>query len=296
VAEFPHDLWSLLNWVAPKEYRSFWTFVNNYCQVEEQHANGRSFNKIVGIKPSMDTDGNWSTDITLDVLYRNVNHLVSIHKREDVGVDLPPLTVTDVPLTMTAGQANNYERVNQETIIQLVEEFGTPDTWDLRGGDNSLIIRNAVARFLRLLQVSSAPTVFFKNCENTKREWLLDYLDSGGRPAVIFTRFRHTERVINRTLAERGATGFVVGTYQKLGEGQNFQYLDTLIAWDPAPSRLWWEQARYRIHRLGQERPCQIYRLMASKVDRRAWRQIDYKETTVEMITDWLRREYYDGT
>lgn len=294
VAEFPQDLWSLLNWVAPGEYSSYWTFVDQYCLTEVATFSGRSFRRVVGVKPTLLPDGTYSTDVTLATLRRNTEDLIWIRTREDVGVELPPLTISDVPLTMPADQAAYYHRVKTETVILLVEQFGPPDVWDLRGGDDSLVIRNAAVRFGRLMQVSSDPTVFFPCEEHAKRGWLLDYLESGGRPAVIFTHYVHTAEQIEHTLQEQGATGFTVGTYDKMAEGLNLQAYDTLIAWDPSPSRMKWEQARYRIHRMGQERPCQIYRLMTSDIDRRAWRQIDFKETTVQMIVAWLRKEIDD--
>jgi hypothetical protein len=44
----PHEIWSLLNWLNPKEYSSFWHFYETYCEIDDYSG----YAKVTGIKPS----------------------------------------------------------------------------------------------------------------------------------------------------------------------------------------------------------------------------------------------------
>lgn len=296
VAEKPEDIWSVLNWLDPDKFSSFWSFVNNYCQMEERRGRGgHTYKKILGLKIRRDSKGNWSEEVTLSELRRVTKPYLLVRRRVDVGIELPPIVGHDeiVPIEMADDQKAFYQEVETETLIELTEQHGSSDTWDLTG-NNSLIIRSAGARFIRTQQVTSAPTTFKKGVSNAKLEWFREYLDNGGKPAVVLVRFRHTVQVVEQALEKAGAKGFIVGVYETLATGLNLQHLDTIIAWDAAPSRLLWEQAVGRIRRMGQERPQQVYRLAATHsefetVDKRAWKNIDRKETNVALVTEWLR-------
>lgn len=285
VAEYPQDLWSILNWLDPKTYSSYWTFVRLYCEIDTAYANGRSFEKIVGVKRTLNTEGRWTKDITLELLTKKVSNLMLVRRLEDVGLELPPVTVSDIPLTLADSQAQFYQEVKKQTVIELTEQ-AQAEGWNLSSLD-SLVIRSAGARFMRLQQVASAPTVFKPELDNSKLDWLEDYLDNSGKPAVILTRFRHTVDCINELVEGKG---FTVGTYETLGEGHNLQHYDTLIAWDAPKSRLDWEQAMGRIRRMGQERPQHVIRLAnRDTVDEHCWNLIDKKDNEVNIIVAWLR-------
>jgi chromodomain-helicase-DNA-binding protein 7 len=43
----PNEIWSLLNWLDPKTYTSFWDFHAKYCEID----NGEGYAKVVGVKP-----------------------------------------------------------------------------------------------------------------------------------------------------------------------------------------------------------------------------------------------------
>jgi SNF2 family DNA or RNA helicase len=288
VAEYPQDLWSILNWLDRKQFSSFWNFVANYCEVETNRWGGSHSQKITGLLHHPDSEGHWTTEMTLKLLRKTTEPYLLVRRLEDTGVELPDLQTVDVPLTMEPDQRKFYLEVKKKAIIELTEELGDPDIWDL-SGENQLIIRSAGARFTRLQQTASAPTVF-KPCPNIKLDWLKVYVEGGGEPGVILTRFRHTVAAITELLVDLKSFGWTVGTYEKLGTGHNLQHHRVLIAWDAPKSRLDWEQAVGRIHRIGQERKQLVYRLaIADSIDTHCWTLIDNKNETVNLIISWLR-------
>lgn len=288
IADKPDDLWSLLHWVAPSEWRSYWTFVNQFCQMDYNPFSGskqpRGLKKIDG-----------KTDATLTILYRMAAPYLLVKSLEDVGVELPPVVISDVWLEMGNKQRRLYEQVQRQSIIDLTDELQgsgilSDNVLDLSGDARKLIIKSAGARFVRLQQVSSAPTVFKDGVDNVKLDWLKDYVTDGLSPAVIFTRFNHTADVIRQTLDDLGAEGFIVGTWAKLSEGHNFQHLDTMIAWDLPLYLLEWTQGLGRVDRPGQQASkVTVIRLNASDIDKQLSGMIDGKHDTATAIVNWLR-------
>ncbi|MBU1621778.1 MAG: hypothetical protein KJ604_20170 [Gammaproteobacteria bacterium] len=288
IAERPDDLFSLLHWFDRKEFGSYWTFVETYCDIDHFGYHP----KILGLRFALDMEtGRSSQAPVLRALAHRVSPYVLVRKREDVGIELPPFQVIPVPIVMAQDQADFYKGLKTAVAIDLVETFGDPDVWDLSEG-NTLLIHGAGARYVRLQQAASAPTVFKPGISNAKLDWLEDYVNSGGAPALILARFKHTVAVIQAALDKLGAgdQGHIVGTYDMLSESHNFQHLNTMIAWDVPLSRLQWEQAQGRIRRPGQEKPQFYFQLVAEgTVNHRGWLCIDKKQTEIDLILDWLR-------
>lgn len=304
VAERPDDLWALLNWINRGEFSSYWGFVETYCYVD----NSRSFRKVTGLRYSLDpTTGRSSIDITLAALKRRLENYILMRTREDVGLELPEYTVVPVPLEMNADQAAAYQQIKGKVIIDLVEELGDPDLWDLDlCPENKLFITNAGARFMYLQEVTSEPSIFFAGTSNAKLEWLQDYIEDVGEPAVIAARFVKTVDAIEGTLKKLGVKvarfksgkpapkidpdSYILGTFETLSESHNFQHLNIAIAVDAPKSRLDWEQFQGRIRRIGQQRPQVYYQLMLDgTINKQCWKLIDKKQSTVDVVTQWLR-------
>lgn len=290
LAERPDDLWAILHWVAPKAFPSYWNFVSQYWEQETGYTKQGSFRKLGGIKYGYDPETqHYTPDVTLRVLQQHLKPYLLVKRLADVGVELPPITHTTLPLKMGKKQAAFYKDVQTKVIIELTDELGDPEVWDL-SGENQLIISAVIARFTRLIQTASAPTIFKPNLPNIKLDWLKEYLD-GGQPSVIMTRFNHTADMIKEVIRKAGREqDFMVGTYGKLAEGHNLQHYNQIIGWDAPQSRQQFEQAYHRVHRLGQERPQQFIRLVAQgTIDEHCWRTIDRKEADVSLILEWLR-------
>ena len=49
----PHEIWSILHFLYPNKFPSYWSFVNEYFQTKRQNLGGHTFIDIMGFKPSM---------------------------------------------------------------------------------------------------------------------------------------------------------------------------------------------------------------------------------------------------
>lgn len=293
VPEFPQDVWSLLNWVAPDKFserrpgaQTYNQFISTYMEVEH----GRP----VGIRYVKGPDGRYTQEPVLRMLREQLKPYILARNLEDVGLQLPPRSIIDVPLEMDTDQLDFYHQVKEQIVVDLIADGLTSEQIDelVAAGSDELIITTGGARFTRLHQAASAPSTFKEGVSNTKLEWLRNYIEGGGEPALILTRYRHTVAVIQAELKRLGADtkGFIVGTWDSLSEGHNFQHLHIGIEWDTTFSRKTWEQGLGRLHRSGQTRPVFWYRLMAAPIDRHVvYNVIEAKNTRVQMIVAWLR-------
>jgi SNF2 family DNA or RNA helicase len=278
----PKDLWQPLNWVDPEHWSSYWAFVRRFTHTQPGKWGG------------MDIEGTRN----LDQLDRETRPYLLIRKREDVGQELPPLTVTPIHLTPTEAQEKLYARVSKEVMVALSEEtreLREEGVWDFTAKPpDQLIIKNAISRFTRLHQCASAPGQFIEKTEGAKEEWLRNYVTGGGEPAVILTRYNASVRAIKRILKELGVEKeYLVGTWDKLSTGLNLQHYCILIAWDCTFKRLDREQGIGRIERTGQLRPMTVFDLiLGDSVDLDVKEMIDSKQTEVDMVLEWLKRSF----
>jgi SNF2 family DNA or RNA helicase len=280
IAERPADLWSILNWLDRARHASYWTFVRYYCQVTTEHYRGRAVEKPGQVKD----------DQTARLLAEKLDSYLIRRTKDMVGIDLPPVIEQTVPVLMTPSQEKFYRQVYKNTIIDLTTENGEPAAWDL-SGVNQLIIRGGGPRYIYLSQAASDPSVFKQMAgHGGKLDWLKEYVEAEGEPALILCRFNHTVEQVTALLSRADlSTKYIVGTYDKLGTGHNFQHLSTLIAWDPPASRLLWEQAVGRINRIGQQKIMHVYRLSAiGTINDNSWLAIDQKQDEVDAILAWL--------
>jgi len=290
VAEFPPDLWALLHRVAPDEFPSYWSFVHRFTYPDY----GR-----------FGTRGRKAKD--LEGLQRRTRPHLLVRRREDAGIELPPLVMKVEQIEMPEEQQKFYEHAEITAILETTDSAPNltgPQMFNFAAQELSskvapIVISNAMARFTRLHQIASEPK-HFKEITGGKEEWLKEFVLNGGGPAVVMTRYVRATLTIREVLDDLKShpdvppnydpDEWVVGTYTALSEGHNLQRFNQLVAWDSTWARLSWEQALGRIRRPGQLRNMTVYRLIAKgTVDNQVRRAIDRKMSEVEMVIDWLR-------
>lgn len=279
IADRPQDMWGLLNWIDPKRYRWKGPWLRKYM-IFGYNGYGH---KPVAVKQDQ-----------LPALAEEVRPYIYVRTLDDVGLELPPLTIQDVPLTMPDRQANHYKKVKTQAMVDLSEVVGdNDDLLDLTGERRHLILTSAAERFTRLHQIASDPTdpkAGNARLPSAKMDWLKGYVQDGGPPAVVLTRYRHTAETIRKNLKAWGAEGFIVGTWAYLSEGHNLQHLHTMILWDLTYELLQYTQGLGRCHRSGQTKPVHVYRLcLKGTVDTRIKRTIDKKDDQSQLVLGWLR-------
>ena len=313
----PQDIWSVLNWLWPKTFKSYWKFVSACCVFEDEGLQkakyGRSFMKIVGVNVE-------GANLLLSAI--RPNYLA--RQMDEVGIDLPDMTWTERWVTLPPAQRKAYDQMRKDMIAWVGEHQETP-----------LTAGAVVAQLVRLQQFALATLTFedeyVSDVHRAGRESerglrpkvtlidpsaKLDDLEEivDGNPdesLVVFSQSKGMSHLAVRRLEARGIvarpyTGdvpqqardayeadFQAGRIQVLcgtiaagGESITLHRAHTVVffdrAWNPNRNR----QAEKRVHRIGQGHPVQVIDIMArDTVDLGRSQKIAGKEQALKMLT-----------
>ena len=206
--------------------------------------------------------------------------------KDQVASELPPKTEVPVPVTLGGAQRDLYETVRVSVANGLRSAISE------QGVERSRIL--VLDALLKLRQVCCDPRLTSlveaeRNIESAKLERLLQLLEQAvaeGRRILVFSQFVRMLVLIADEIKARewpylmltGETrdrGAVVDAFQRGeapillmslkagGVGLNLTAADVVIHYDP-----WWNpaaeaQASDRAHRIGQDKPVFVYRLIA---------------------------------
>jgi superfamily II DNA or RNA helicase len=226
------------------------------------------------------------------LLAQRVRRFILRRRKDDVAPELPPLTEQLHRVTLEGGQRLLYESVRtaaDEYVRRLLDRIGFKHA-QISILDALLKLRQ-VCNDPRLLQ----PAPSFDGLENAgsaKLDWLrtmLPALVADGRRILVFSQFTRMLALLQAELdamqlpwlALTGATpaadrGTLVQRFQRGdapimllslkagGVGLNLTAADTVIHLDP-----WWnpaveDQASARAHRIGQDKPVLVYKLIVA--------------------------------
>ena len=257
------DLWSILDWTTPGLLGSLDTFQRRVAAPIEQ-------------------DGDAATAARFTRLVRPF--LLRRTKSDpDVAPELPPKTELDVIVPLSTEQTTLYEAVVRETLAAIQLTTGI----QRRGLVLKLLtslkqICNHPAHYLR----ESAP-LRGRSGKLDALDDLLDVIVAEGEAALVFTQYVAMARLLQAHLTERGiGTLFLHGQVQASrrdalvrgfqdgeapvfllslragGVGLNLTRATHVVHYDR-----WWnpaveDQATDRSHRIGQDRPVQVHRLV----------------------------------
>lgn len=222
-------------------------------------------------------------------LNRRIAPLLLRRRKEDVLTELPPKTEITRRIELEGGQRELYEalRLTQhERVLEEVRRRGL--------AQSGIIVLDAL---LKLRQACCDPRLVklegaSRARESAKLDYLLDLLASlveEGRRVLVFSQFAEMLALIAQALASRKLshqllTGDTPGTARAAlvkrfqsgevpvflislkagGVGLNLTAADTVVHYDP-----WWNpaveaQATDRAHRIGQDKPVFVYRLICA--------------------------------
>ena len=258
------ELWSLYDWLIPDllgNRKSFTAYYRTPIEKQGDHARQRLLS--IRIKP---------------FLMRRT--------KEEVAQDLPEKTVIDEFVPLEGEQGALYKSIRtamDARVREAIAERGL-DAFRITILDALLKLRQ-VCCDPRLVKLDAARKV----TESAKRARLLALLEelvAEGRKVLIFSQFVEMLRLVEADVATRG-WGYAMlhgGTKDRDVQVENFQSedlplflislkaggtglnltaADTVIVYDP-----WWNpaverQAMDRAHRIGQDRPVFVHRLIA---------------------------------
>lgn len=255
------DLWSMLALAAPGLFPKPELFGNTYRKPIES-----------GVEPEK-----------LEQLRRRIKPLMMRRTKEVVAADLPPKQVQLQEISLTTKHEAYYKRHLQRERQRILGLLDDPDA-------NRIAILSSLTR---LRQLSLDPRLV--DAEYSSREpsakiaFLIDQLQelsAEGHRALVFSQFTSYLRLVESALTEAGiTTNYLDGSTtnrQKViddfkdgesaaflislkagGVGLTLTEADYVFVLDP-----WWNpaaeaQAIDRAHRIGQDRPVMVYRLVS---------------------------------
>ncbi|MCK9538971.1 SNF2-related protein [Dokdonella sp.] len=222
-------------------------------------------------------------------LKRRIAPLILRRRKEDVLAELPPKTEIIRHIELEGDQRALYETLRlaqHERVLAEVKKRGL--------AQSGIIVLDALLKLRqaccdpRLVKLAGARQVQ----ESAKLDYLMELLDSlveEGRRVLVFSQFTEMLALIATALDERGLawqrlTGDTPGTQRSAlverfqagevplflislkagGVGLNLTAADTVVHYDP-----WWNpaveaQATDRAHRIGQDKPVFVYKLICA--------------------------------
>ncbi|MCB1970765.1 MAG: DEAD/DEAH box helicase family protein [Geminicoccaceae bacterium] len=273
------ELWSLYDWVVPGLLGNRKTFRSTFRSPIEQGGNAAA----------------------QQVLATRIRPFLLRRTKEDVATDLPPKTEIDEIITLNGKQRDLYESVRVAMDQRVREAIAS------RGLNATQI--TVLDALLKMRQACCDPAlvnldVARKVKESAKRERLLEMLDElllEGRKVLIFSQFVEMLRLIEKDLQSRKLDyAMLTGQTKKRAEqierfqsgevpvflislkaggvGLNLTAADTVIIYDP-----WWNpaverQAMDRTHRIGQDKPVFVYKLIAEGSVEAAIRELQVRK------------------
>lgn len=270
-------------------YRSYWRFISAWFSTWQPPYGAPGHTEILGLRAGV----SWE-DFARE---NDLGTLMLRRLREDVLKDLPPLTETTIHVEMGTEQRKVYAGLKKDYTA-----------WVAEAGSEVLALSDG-SKYVKLAKVTTGistlmedPALKAGNCKLAAFAELL--AEREGSPVVAFTHFRSTALAAvaageaqgrrcglilgglpqeDRDAAIRqfqaGELDLLVGTLGSLAEGVTLTAADTAIfierSWRPSQI----EQARRRIHRIGQTRPVTVLHLVTvDSLDQRIQAMLDAKQ------------------
>ena len=259
------ELWAILDWTTPGLLGSLGEFRTRWAQPVEA-----------------------GDPLLAQQLAQLIKPFLLRRRKSDPGIapELPPKTETDRPVALTPEQAGLYQAVIRETMATIRDSTG-------------MRRRGLVLKLLTALkQVCNHPAQYLRERDTRLAgrsgklellDELVDTIRTEGGGLLVFTQYVAMARLLERHLGERGVPARLLhgGTpvrrrdelvrefqesaeppvfllsLKAAGTGLNLTRADHVVHYDR-----WWNpaveaQATDRAHRIGQDRPVQVHRLIA---------------------------------
>lgn len=293
----PDLLWSVLNWLYPKEWRSYWKFFEEYVNYETSY---QGYKVITGPK-NVEELHRLIQPFTVRRLLRDV--------RKDMPDRMPPL---EYFVELEPKQRKAYEQMKADMVAWVAANQGASDQMD------PIIAQAAISKLVRLLQLACA----YAEVDDEGRVWLsepspkLDFCMQLIETAieedtklVVFSSFRQLIEMLNRRLEQakidyvtvhgeistadriegvdrfqNGSAMVFTGTIKSGGTGIDLFAANRIVfldrEWSPSVN----EQAIGRLDRIGQTQPVQVIDIVASDTIE------SEKLAKVEMKWSWVKQ------
>jgi len=282
----PDEIWSLLHFLFPQQYRSYWRFVEEFCSVVINRWGGY---EIVGIRDR-------------EKMHRELRGKVIRRTKKTVLPELPDKRYMTIPIELYPEQIRAYTEMRDQMIARIND-------------DTILYAPVVLSQLMRLRQIAIGLGFFDStNRCSSKIDAVVDFvMDRLPRKTVVCTQFVWVANQIKEALAaHKVSVGVLTGqtpmaernvivedfqkndkysvismTAETGGTGFTLTAADALVftdrPWTPAVV----QQAEDRIHRIGQKDAVLIVTLLAhGTVEEKVERALRRKERMFnEMFT-----------
>lgn len=223
-----------------------------------------------------------------DLLSKRVQPFMLRRTKDQVVRELPPKTEMLQMVELRGAQRDLYEGIRMMMEKKVREAIAAQGL-----GKSQIVLLDALLKLRQICcdpRLLSFPEATMAHGESSKLDTLMGLLDNlidEGRKVLVFSQFTSMLKLIEERLVERqytylkltgqtlqrqdlvdrfqaGEASIFLISLKAGGTGLNLTRADTVILYDP-----WWnpavqEQAAGRSHRIGQDNPVFIYKLIAA--------------------------------
>lgn len=285
----PDDLWSVLNWLYPTFWTSYWAYFDRYVK----WVNYNGYKTIIGVENE-------------EELQMQMRGFYVRRRKEEVLHDLPDIIgPTKHVVDLTPKQRRAYSKMKTEMMA-----------WVGENEDQPVNVQKVIAQLTRLQQFACAHAEFDDmgrmrlTDPSSKIDEVMDILDSTSSQVVVFSQFSQVidllckrleknkipcGKYVGKTTAidrsdiinnfKKGNIRVFAGTLGAGGTGlDGLQVADTIIFTDRSWSHSLNSQAIGRLHRIGQKNAVNVIDIVAGNT-------IDVKRLeTIEMRWGWIKQ------
>lgn len=179
----PVDIFGILHWLYPDEFRSYWEFVDY---------NFKTYRQYTGFNKSHIEVGDW-LPTRQEAMATLLNKFTTQRKRSEVMPWLPAKDYLQVRLPATPLQ--------KKYLSELEEYFET----------ENLVTQTVLDRMIRERQICVSPQIINLKGSSPKIDWVLDFLnDYPEKKVIIFSKFKKGIHLLHQALLEKRIEGQVI--------------------------------------------------------------------------------------
>lgn len=184
----PYEIFSILHFLYPKIFVSYWKFIGDYFRTRRSQAAGHSYIDIMGFKSGMEYK-----------LQTQLGFISTNRKRKDVMPWLPEKDYQQIKLEPTKEQL--------KYLKELDKYFET----------ENIVVQGVLDRLVRERQICLAPELIGLKGKSPKLEWIKQYIkDYPEKPIIIFSKFTSFIKLLEKELPEESFYSIIGSTTTKL--------------------------------------------------------------------------------
>lgn len=170
-----HEVWSILHWLKPEEFKSYWKFIEEYFKTAQKYAGvNKTYIEIQDFKKGK-----------AEQLQNILKEFTTQRKRKEVMSWLPDKDYQKVKLMPTKEQT--------KYLSDLQNFFETED----------IVVHGVLDRLIRYRQICLHPLLLELKGKAPKLEWIKQYLaDYPEQPLIIFSKFTSFLKILDKELQD----------------------------------------------------------------------------------------------